>query len=166
MIFFKLLILAIVSTCHVSALSIGRDGQAYTLNGVSWQPVRYSDNQAGFVAILPGSPSSCMTGDEVYTSSKFNDSHYKVLSYYKSVYTPPQTAELFLEVIKNANPTALELSLIPSTQNNVLYIVQACFPQEKIIRFFCSRNKIYQMIFQGKDTSLAPTFFESMQVTY
>lgn len=163
---FKLFILTIVASCQLSALSMGRKGEPYTLNNVSWQPVQYVDNEAGFEAILPGKPSSCMTGTEVYIHSTFNQGYYEVQSFYKSPYTPPQSAELFLEVVKNANPNGFEFTLIPSTQNNVLYIVQACFENDKIARFFCSRNKIYQMIFQGNDASLAPTFFESMKVTY
>lgn len=154
------------SACHLSALSIGRNGASYPINDVLWQPVKYVDTEAGFKALLPGSPSSGMDGSDVYTYSKFNQGYYEVCTNYKSSYTPPHTAQAFLDTIMAHNSNALECTLIPSSQDKVLYIVQALFSDGTVARFYCSHNKIYQAIFEGSDPSLAQTFFDSIKITH
>lgn len=162
---FKFLLIA-MGFYQLSAMSIGRDGNHINIDNTNWQPVKYEDDEAGFKAILPGEPISGFKNQLIFSCSKFNKSYYQISTPLKNFYTPPQTEDEFLNFIAQTNPDGLQFHLIPNMKDKIIYVVEALFPDNVIARFYCSANKIYQMIVEGEDNTLAQVFFDSMQITY
>jgi len=99
----------------LSAFSVGRDGDPYCGEAISWQPVKYVNRDFGYKAAF---------GD------------------------------------------AVEIQPIPSNQRRVKYVVDLVWKEKnKMARVFCSSNQLYWALVEGQNLSLAPFFFETVQIT-
>lgn len=167
---FYLIFFAVVSTFFfsdtLSALSIGREGDPYFENGIDWQKVCYKNENSGFEAVLPGSPSSGLSGKDVFTHSNYLDVDYEIHCSYATSFIVPKTAKLFLQKIEEVFGHEAMVITLPSNQKKVKYIAEIYYNEEnKVVRVFCSKNWLYWAIVQGEDLSLAPLFFESIKIS-
>lgn len=161
-----LILLGLISAQPLFAMSVGRDGAPYTENAVQWQPVKYEDRDTGFVAALPGEPKSGFSNGNVYAYSKFKQTSYEIHSSLNKRYQPPEEEKLFLDQIETAFSEEAQVKSISSEQSNILYIAEIHFKSaDKIVRLYCSSNQLYWAIVAGDDLTLAPDFFETIQIT-
>lgn len=163
---FTFLLLSVMGlTQTLSAMSIGRDGKPYEIEHTMWQPIRYTDTDSGFTALLPGAPTSGLMNDCIYSYSQYQGDYFQISVERESYETPTDKAEDFLNLIIDVNPDGSNFRLIPSMQEGVFHIVEGIFEDNQITRFYCGHNKIYQMLFQGENLLLADIFFNSMKIT-
>jgi len=163
MLHFLVLFLAINS---LSAFSVGRDGDPYFEEAVSWQPVKYVNHDCGYKAALPGDSRSCLANDLVYNYSEFEGTVYEIHTNLNGRYQPPKTEHEFLTQIEVAFGDIVEIQPILSNQRKVKYVVDLVWKEKnKMARLFCSSNQLYWALIEGNDLSLAPFFFETVQIT-
>lgn len=164
--FFFTAILTFMLTENLSAMSIGRDGASYFENDIEWQKVSYENDDVGFIALIPGSPKSGIAGENVFTYSKYQDVDYEIHCSLNERYIPPENEKMFIQQIENAFSNNVIISSIQSNQRKVKYIAEIYFYEKnKIARVYCSQNYLYWMLVQGKDLSIAPLFFEAIEIT-
>lgn len=150
----------------LSAMSIGRDGPSYIQDGIEWQHVYYKDSDAGFTGTLPGSPMSGISNGCAYSGSEYNDVIFEFHTQLGEQYNPPKKEKDFINELYEAFGTEALISSVYSTQKRVKYCADIIFNDgNKMIRVFCSKNRLYWAIIAGADLSLAPFVFESFQVT-
>jgi len=159
-------ILFFALTGYLSALSIGREGPSYVENGVEWQKVCYENIDVGFIASIPGSPTSGISGAYAFTRSNYQDVGYVINSNLNERYTPPEEEIDFIQQIKNGFEGQATVLPIASNQKTVKYIAELYFNDGSVIgRIYCSKNCLYFAIVKGKDLSLAPFFFDTIKIT-
>ena len=157
---------AVALFSQISAFEIGKKGKSFTHDNVLWQPVEYVDKDVGFKASIPGVPNSGLANEFVYSGSVYDGVTYEVHSNLKTRFAPPTKKSDFLILLKQSFPKDVEVVLIPTTKKNVLYLAEIRFSkEEKLARIYCSKNQLYWAIVQGDDFSLAPYFFDSVQIT-
>lgn len=150
----------------ISALSIGRVGDAFFEEDTCWQRVVYKNDDAGFEAAIPGSPKSGLSNDTVYTYSKYQNVDYEIHCSLTERYTAPKSEANFIRQVEEAFGNDAEVTAIATNQKTVKYIAEMYFINEsKIIRIYCGKNRLYWAIVEGEDLTLAPLFFESIDIT-
>lgn len=163
--FILTLIFSLLGTETLSAMSIGREGTSYFENDIEWQRVSYKDDDAGFEALIPGSPSSGISNGDVYTHSKYQNVRYEIHCRLNERYKPQKKEQNFIQKVAEAFEEALVEPII-SDQKTVKYIAEIYYNEEsKIARVYCSKNCLYWAIVEGEDLSLAPIFFDSIEIT-
>lgn len=168
MITFRCLTLAfIVFTQCLFGMSIERIGSAYLDNGVEWQAMKYENDDSGFEVKIPGSPASGMANGDVYVYSRYQNVDYEIHCSLNGRYKPPKTEKKFMQEIENLFSKDAKITAIPSNQKKVKYIAELNFINgSKTVRIYCSKNCLYWVIVQGPDLSLAPQFYESVNITH
>lgn len=159
-------LLSFTLTGFLSAFSIGREGSPYVENGINWQGVCYKNNDAGFIASMPGSPTSGISGGDAYSYSNYKDVDYEIHTSLSTRYTPPKKEKDFIKQVQDAFIGEATVVPVSSNQSNVKYIAEIYFNEEsKIVRVYCSNNCLYWAIVDGNDLSLAFLFFDMIIIT-
>ncbi len=158
--------LMLVSFQTLSALSFGQDGAPYVENNIKWQPVKYENDDAGFKAAHPGSPHTGLSGGDVYTYSQYKGADYEIHTSLTKRYQPPKNEIAFMQQVENAFADEADIIAVPSSQKTVKYIAELYFKKtNKVVRIYCSSNSLYFDIVEGKDLTLFPLFFDTIQIT-
>lgn len=148
------------------SMSIGRIGELYWENNIPWQKIKYENDDSGFIASIPGTPSSGLANGFVYSGSNYQNVYYEVNTSLYQRYIPPASEKEFLRQVQEAFLNKGTVSAVNSTQKTVKYIADIHFTNEcKIVRVYCSRNCLYWAIVKGENLSYAPLFFEALQIT-
>lgn len=156
----------LASTETLSAMSIGRDGTSYFENDVEWQKVSYRNDDAGFEALIPGSPISGISNGDVYVHSKYQNVHYEIHCSLDERYKPQKKEQNFIQKVAEAFEEESTVEPIGSDQKTVKYIAEIYHNEgNKITRVYCSKNCLYWAIVEGENLSLAPLFFDSIEIT-
>lgn len=166
---FKFIFAALLLSANLSplaAMSIGREGPSYFENEIEWQKVAYKNDDTGFTATIPGSPKSGMSNGDVYTYSNYQGVSYEINCSLNQRYIAPKKETKFMDQVKNAFENEALVEAIKPTQKKVKYIAEMRFnDSKKICRIYCSKNCLYKALVEGDDLSLAPLFFDSIQIT-
>lgn len=147
-------------------MSIGKQGTSYVQNDIPWQKITYENTDSGFMAALPGTVQVGTVNGEVFGFSRHQDVVYEIHTHMSQRYAPPSTEKAFLQELEKAFSKQATIAMTRPTQKRVKYSAELHFLTEsKVIQLYCSSNCLYWAIVEGKDLSLAPLFFESIQVT-
>ena len=158
-------IVAACMTSSLSAFSIGREGNPVTIQGESWQKVKYDNKSSYFSAMLPGEPMSGMGNGDVYSHSEYQGTYFEIKTGMNETYTPPKTPALFLKEACGAFAKEGKVSLVKPGQSGAKYVTEIVYKTgDKILRVYASKKHLYYAMIEGKDLSLAPTFFDSIVV--
>ena len=164
--FSLLTIFSLALAGSLSALSIGRVGSSYEENGIVWQDVSYDNNDVGFVGSIPGSPKSGISSGYAFTYSRYLGVDYEINSEVNDRYTPPRKEKNFIQELEEDFGDEAKISPVPSSQGKVKYIADMHYNNgKKVVRVFCSKNCLYYAIVEGNDLSMAPSFFDSIEIT-
>jgi len=159
-------ILTFAITENLFGMSIGRDGASYLDNSIEWQEVSYKNDDAGFIASIPGSPSSGISGAMVYIYSEYQGVEYEIHSDLNDRYAPPKKERDFIKQLEEVFVCRGKVLPVASNQAKVKYIAEILhYEGNQITRVYCSKNCLYWAIVAGKDLSIAPIFFETIEIT-
>ncbi len=147
-------------------MSIGKKGEPYLENNIQWQQVEYVNSDAGFLAALPGTPSSGLSNGYVFSGSHYEKDYYEINASLSQRYTPPATEREFIRQVEEAFKDEATVTPVSLKQGQVRYCADIHYTKEsKKVRLFCSRNCLYWAIIEGDNLTLAPSFFNSVQIT-
>ncbi len=159
-------IVLLFSIQQLSAFSIGKEGQPYFENSIEWQPVKYDDDDAGFYMAFPEMPKCGLSNGDVYAYSKYKNVHYEMHTSLSGRFLPPKKEYDFMMLVNDAFAAEAEILVIPSSQKNVKYIAEIYWNKMgKVVRLYCSSNQLYWVIVEGEDLTLAPLFFDTVNIT-
>jgi hypothetical protein len=163
------LLLAILTSMYVTPLlgmSIGREGTPYVKNGIEWQKVSYKNDDTGFTAAMPGTLGSGISNGDVFSYSHYQDVDYEINCSLNERYVLPKKEAQFMEQVSDVFESRALIIPIHSNQKKVKYIAELHFNEEsRVIRIYCSKNCLYWAHVEGEDLSLAPLFFDSIEIT-
>lgn len=157
----KFLVLAcfLVAT-HLSAasLSMGRDGEPFTEEGIKWQPVHYSSDERYVKANLPGEPRSVMSSDGIYMYSNYDNAIYE-LQIQNMFPEKPEEGKKQLEKTSGLKVT----KIVKAPQPGCLYAIEYQLKTDNSSlkgRLFATKKGAYLALSNGE---VAEAFFESVK---
>lgn len=150
----------------LSALTMGREGEPYYIDGIKWQNVTYDDNVNHLIASLPNEPRSVF-GSSTFLYSKHGKSDYEITIYPTSSYNLPQNVDKCVQIFESATSKIYRLT---PDQATIQYMFRVEFfdvsqkELQGIAIVMRAKNALYVARIDGSDFSLANVFFDSVDV--
>jgi hypothetical protein len=171
-IFFVFLFLFSTIVTQSFAMSIGRDGESYEENDISWQPVKFNENNQGFRAAFPGEPMSGISSPWYYIYSKHGMSEYEIHTHMNERYLLPDTEKEFLDTVQKTlgeNEFLTPLNISDSVVRFSAQIMTSDIDTGQLVKmwriYWTSDNRMYYAIIAGEDFSAAAAFFSKITFT-
>lgn len=158
---------ALLLTEPLSAYSIGKEGNPFVSDGISWQKVYFDNDETGFTAVMPGSPVSGISQGFAYCYSDFEGVKYEIKISLNQKLVVPDSAESFLNELNQLFGAHCQINLLKNQDPNVKYTVELKLnSNDKIGRFLVSHNNaLYTALVAGDNLSFAEQFLESIVIT-
>jgi hypothetical protein len=167
--FLMLLTFSVATTQSFAAMSIGRNGSPYVENGISWQPVQFTENNQGFTAAVPGQPKSGITTPWYFVYSNYEKTDYEIHTSANERFLPPSSDADFLTTMEKLIDANEYFIPVEAAFPEVLYAAEVSTNDQetgdlvKIWRlYWTADNRMYYAVVDGPDLSLAPEFFNKI----
>lgn len=148
------------------ALSIGKDGDAYIENDISWQPVRYDKEGHGITAVFPGNPSSGLMNGLWCIHSDYNDGFYRMLTQELPV-TPPADLTEFVKDYYGTLKANETVECVSPEHPQVILAFQMLETDAEgniawIENWYFVGDRVYLFIVQEKEPAVISALFNSI----
>lgn len=164
-----ILIMSPLFSSSLSALFIGKLGDAITLEERSWQPMRLEDGSQGITALFPESPSGGIQSGWYFIYSSVEGTIFEIHTHATNRYVAPSSQKEFMQtLLQIAKNDELVFDIDVSLSGAQFGGEIQTFDQEgtlmKRLQILFIQERAYYAIVEGKDElGLADSFFESVQ---
>lgn len=153
------------------AMYFGHQGNPYVENEISWQPIRFEDDDnSGFKAAFPGEPRSGISTPWYFVNSKYQETIYEIHTHMNHLFDWNSEDDFIDECNKAFASEYAILSVAELTIPHVKKCVEILKYDSnskdlvKILRIYWTADKrLYYAIIEGKDFSLVSDFFNKIQ---
>jgi len=167
-------LIAIIAVCLCQAFvaeavtiggSVGRKGEPYVTNGITWQNVYLEGTKFKVTASIPGSPRSVLMNGNFKVESNYQDTYYWVETKGADDQRPPKSYEDLVKLFTNEKGNFHPLkNQMPKVRFAAEYTYTRNDGVPGVTHILVSKRKMYIIGAVGKDLSLLKPFFESFNI--
>lgn len=141
--------------------SLGRLGEAYVVDGVTWQDIYIEGPTFRITGSIPGSPMASMMNASLVSSSTYEGTYYSIETQSSEDQKPSKTYAEFIKPYE----TLGTWKEVQWNDKRVSFVAEVQYTTDQgetgITRIFATKKKLYLYKLCGKDVHLAQDFLSS-----